>query len=46
MGAVSSLDDKSESNYQHSMVKYMLAGEFEQRHGEGVNLGHLSTWQR
>jgi MFS family permease len=28
------------------MAKYMLAGEFEHYHGEGVNPRHLSTWER
>jgi hypothetical protein len=28
------------------MAKYMLAGEFEHYHGEGINPRHLSTWER
>lgn len=28
------------------MAKYMLAGEFQHYHGEGINSKHLSTWER
>lgn len=28
------------------MAKYMVSGEFEHYHGEGINPKHLSTWER